>query len=92
MLTVAVVRANGTALALDPFPSAAGSAAALVGLFGMVVGASVSALLVFLHLPVVTELAATMLVGGVAGLLMLPFISERRRRREAAFDPARSTP
>lgn len=92
MLTVAVVSANGTALALDPFPSAAGSAAALVGLFGMVVGASVSTLLVVLHFPVVTELATTMLVGSVAGLLMFPFISEHRRRRDGTFGQARSAP
>lgn len=79
MLTVAVVSANSTALALDPFPGAAGSAAALIGLFGMAIGASVSAILVFLDFPVVTELASTMLIGGVAGLVMLPFIAERRR-------------
>lgn len=82
MLTVAIVSANGTALALDPFPNSAGSAAALVGLFGMVVGASVSALLVVLHFPVVTELATTMLIGGVAGLVMLPFISRRSGSRD----------
>ncbi|MDA2988890.1 MAG: multidrug effflux MFS transporter [Actinomycetota bacterium] len=81
MLTVAVVSANGTALALDPFPNSAGSAAALVGLVGMAFGASVSALLVALHSPVVIELAATMLVGGIAGLVMLPFIAGSRRNR-----------
>jgi DHA1 family bicyclomycin/chloramphenicol resistance-like MFS transporter len=81
MLTVAVVSANGTALALDPFPNSAGSAAALVGLVGMAFGASVSSLLVALHSPVVIELAATMLVGGVAGLVMLPFIAGSRRNR-----------
>lgn len=79
MLTVAVVSANSTALALDPFPGTAGSAAALIGLFGMAIGASVSAILVVLHFPVVTELASTMLLGGLAGAVMLPFISERRR-------------
>lgn len=83
MLTVAIVSADGTALALDPFPGAAGSAAALVGLFGMTVGASISSLLVVLHFPVVTELAAAMLVGGLAGLAILPFISEKRRRARA---------
>ena len=80
MMTVAIVSANGTALALDPFPASAGSAAALVGLFGMTVGASVSSLLVVLHFPVVTELATTMLLGALAGLAMLPFIAEKRRR------------
>lgn len=80
MLTVAIVSANGTALALDPFPKSAGSAAALVGLFGMIVGASVSSLLVLLNFPVVTELASMMLLGSVAGLAILPFLSENRRR------------
>ena len=83
MMTVAIVSADGTALALDPFPGSAGSAAALVGLFGMTVGASISSLLVVLHFPVVTELASTMLVGGLAGLVILPFISDRRRRAHA---------
>ena len=83
MMTVAMVSANGTALALDPFPGSAGSAAALVGLFGMTVGAGVSSLLVALHFPVVTELASAMLVGGLAGLLILPFISDKRRRARA---------
>lgn len=92
MLTVAMVSANGTALALDPFPNSAGSAAALVGLFGMVVGASVSALLVVLNFPVVTELASGMFIGGVAGLAMLPFISGRRRSRDASITRARLAP
>lgn len=83
MMTVAIVSANGTALALDPFPGSAGSAAALVGLFGMTVGAGVSSLLVALHFPVVTELASAMLVGGLAGLVILPFISDKRRRARA---------
>ncbi len=92
MLTVAMVSANGTALALDPFPNSAGSAAALVGLFGMVVGASVSALLVVLNFPVVTELASGMFIGGVAGLAMLPFISGRRRSSDASITRARLAP
>lgn len=79
MLTVGMVSANGTALALDPFPKSAGSAAALVGVFGMVVGAGVSSLLVVIHLPVVTELGSAMVFGAVGGVVMLPFISERRR-------------
>ena len=83
MLTVAIVSADGTALALDPFPGSAGSAAALVGLFGMTVGASISSLLVLAHFPVVTELASTMLVGALAGLVILPFITDRRRRARA---------
>ena len=83
MLTVAIVSANGTALALDPFPKSAGSAAALVGLFGMIVGASVSSFLVLLNFPVVTELASMMLLGSLAGLVILPFIFENRRRVHA---------
>jgi DHA1 family bicyclomycin/chloramphenicol resistance-like MFS transporter len=84
MLTVGMVSANGTALALDPFPSSAGSAAALVGVFGMVVGAGVSSLLVVIHLPVVTELGSAMALGAFGGVVMLPFISERRRIARAA--------
>ena len=83
MFTVGAVSANATALCLDPFPGAAGSAAALVGVFGMAVGAIVSSMLVAISMPVVTELGTAMFFGAVAGALMLPFLSERRRRAKA---------
>ena len=90
MLTVGMVSANGTALALDPFPASAGSAAALVGVFGMVVGAGVSSLLVVIHLPVVSELGSAMVVGALGGVIMLPFISECRRiARSAREEPSK---
>ncbi len=80
MFTVGAVSANATALCLDPFPGAAGSAAALVGVFGMAVGAIVSSLLVAISMPVVTELSAAMLFGSIAGAAMVPFLSEGRRQ------------
>lgn len=78
MLTIGIVNANATALCLDPFPRAAGSAAALLGVIGMGVGAVVSSTLVAIHLPVVTELGATMMIGAVLGSLMAIRISRAR--------------
>lgn len=86
MFTVGAVSANATALCLDPFPGSAGSAAALVGVFGMAVGAVVSSLLVAIHMPVVTELGTAMLFGAVGGAVMIPFLSERRRALRAERD------
>jgi DHA1 family bicyclomycin/chloramphenicol resistance-like MFS transporter len=83
MATIGVISANSTALCLDPFPRAAGSAAALLGLIGMSVGAVVSSTLVAINLPVVTELGTTMLLGAGVGILTLPFVA-RRRIPEAA--------
>lgn len=74
MMTIGVVSANATAMCLDPFPRAAGSAAALLGVLSMTVGAVTSSVLVGIHLPVVTELATAMLVGAVLGLLLLPAV------------------
>jgi DHA1 family bicyclomycin/chloramphenicol resistance-like MFS transporter len=78
MLTIGVVSANATALCLDPFPAAAGSAAALVGVIGMTVGSVVSSLLVVIQLPVVTELGAAVFVGAGLGVLMLPVVVANR--------------
>lgn len=79
MGTVGVVSANATALCLDPFPRAAGSAAALLGVLGMGVGAAVSTTLVVLPLPVVTELGTAMVIGSVIGLVTLPAVRARSR-------------
>lgn len=81
MMTIGVVNANGTALCLDPFPTAAGSAAALIGVTGMGVGALVSSSSVALHLPVVTELATAMVIGAAIGALLLPFVVANRTAR-----------
>lgn len=81
MMTIGVVSANATALCLDPFPSAAGSAAALLGVTGMGVGAVVSSSLVVIDLPVVTELGTAMVIGSVIGALLLPFVVARRSTR-----------
>lgn len=81
MMTIGVVSANGTALCLDPFPATAGSAAALIGVTGMGVGAVVSSSLVALHLPVVTELGTAMVIGAAVGALLLPFVVANRTAR-----------
>ncbi len=78
MVTIGVVSANAIALCLDPFPEAAGSAAALVGVTSMGVGAVVSSSLVAIHLPVVTELGTTMVIGSAIGALLLPFVVANR--------------
>jgi DHA1 family bicyclomycin/chloramphenicol resistance-like MFS transporter len=80
MTTVGVVSANATALCLDPFPRAAGSAAALLGVVGMGVGALVSTTLVVLQVPVVTELGSAMVVGSALGLSALAWIASGKRR------------
>jgi len=77
MATVGVVSANATALCLDPFPGSAGSAAALLGVLGMSVGAIVSSTLVAIHLPVVTELGSAMVLGSIIGLVTLPLVKAR---------------
>ena len=77
MTTIGVVSANATALCLDPFPGAAGSAAALVGVVGMTIGAVVSSALVAIQLPVVTELGSAMVIGSLVGLLTLPLVKSR---------------
>jgi MFS transporter, DHA1 family, multidrug resistance protein len=90
MMTIGVVSANSTALCLDPFPSAAGSAAALLGVTGMGVGAVVSSSLVAIQLPVVTELATAMVIGSAIGALLLPFVVASRTtklRAEPAQQP-----
>lgn len=74
MLTIGVISANGTAMCLDPFPRSAGSAAALLGVLSMSVGVVVSSALVAIHLPTVTELATTMVIGAVLGLSLMPFV------------------
>lgn len=81
MMTIGVVSANGTALCLDPFPAAAGSAAALIGVTGMGVGAVVSSSLVAIRLPVVTELATAMVIGATIGALLVPFVVANRTAR-----------
>jgi DHA1 family bicyclomycin/chloramphenicol resistance-like MFS transporter len=78
MMTIGVISANATALCLDPFPSAAGSAAALIGVMGMSVGAFVSSLLVAAQFPVVTELGMAMVTGATLGVLLLPVVVANR--------------
>lgn len=78
MMTIGVISANATALCLDPFPNAAGSAAALIGVMGMSVGAVVSSLLVAVQFPVVTELGMAMVMGAALGALVLPSVVANR--------------
>jgi len=77
MATIGVVSANATALCLDPFPGSAGSAAALLGVLGMTIGAAVSSGLVVVQLPVVSELGAAMVIGSLIGLSTVPLVKAR---------------
>lgn len=79
MATIGVVSANATALCLDPFPGSAGSAAALLGVLGMGVGAIVSSVLVGVALPVVTGLGIAMFAGSMIGLFMIPWVKARHQ-------------
>lgn len=79
MMTIGVVSANATALCLDPFPRSAGSAAALIGVLGMGVGAIVSSTLVAVSGPVSIELGSAMFAGSALGLLMLPWVASRHQ-------------
>lgn len=79
MATIGVVSANATALCLDPFPGSAGSAAALLGVFGMGVGAIVSSVLVGVAVPVVTGLGIAMFAGSAIGLFMIPWVKARHQ-------------
>lgn len=92
MMTIGVVSANATALCLDPFPSAAGSAAALLGVTGMGVGAVVSSSLVAIHLPVVTELGTAMVIGSAIGALLLPFVVVSRTTKSSGVPAQQQQP
>ena len=71
MMTVGVIISNATALCLENFPKSAATAAGLLGVFGLMVGASVTTVLAALHLPVILELGAAMLCGALAGAALL---------------------
>lgn len=78
---------NATALALRPYPHAAGRAAALLGFLQMTLGALFSASVAIFEiktpLPVVAILLCTS-SGGLATLLIGRMILARHRRRQAA--------
>lgn len=86
MLTVAGVNSNGLALALDPFPRAAASAAALAGGLQQVMGALVAALLSAAVLPAAVEMGIGMTL---AGGLSIAIVGLSVRRRAYAAAPAR---
>jgi len=83
MATIGVINTNSTALCLEPFPYSAGSAAALLGLIGMSIGAVVSSALVAVHMPVVTELGTVMLIGAGMGVVTIPLLVRRRTPEDA---------
>ncbi len=71
LMTVAGVNSNGMALALDPFPRAAASAAALVGGLQMTMGALASAVLSALTLPPPVEMGAGMAAAGLVSISLV---------------------
>ena len=71
LMTVAGVNSNGMALALDPFPRAAASAAALVGGLQMTLGGLASAGLSALALPPPVEMGAGMAAAGLVSISLV---------------------
>jgi DHA1 family bicyclomycin/chloramphenicol resistance-like MFS transporter len=80
LMTVAGVNSNGMALALDPFPRAAASAAALVGGLQMTMGGLTSAGLSALTLPPPVEMGAGMAGAGLVSISLVA-LSMRRAGR-----------
>lgn len=87
LVTVAGVNSNGMALALDPFPRGAASAAALVGGLQMAMGALASAVLSALTLPPPQEMGLGMTVASTISLSIIVIALLQGRRR--AVSPAR---
>ena len=83
LMTVAGVNSNGMALALDPFPRGAASAAALVGGLQMAMGALFSALLSGLTLPPPEEMGLGMTLASTISLTIVAVALVRGRRRSA---------
>lgn len=83
LMTVAGVNSNGMALALDPFPRGAASAAALVGGLQMAMGALASALLSGLTLPPPEEMGLGMTVASTISLVIIAIALLRGRRASA---------
>ena len=81
LMTVAGVNSNGMALALDPFPRAAASAAALVGGLQMTLGAIASAGLSAMTMPAPIEMGIVM---ALAGTISVTIIGIGRLNRVAA--------
>jgi DHA1 family bicyclomycin/chloramphenicol resistance-like MFS transporter len=83
LMTVAGVNSNGMALALDPFPRGAASAAALVGGLQMVMGALASALLSAMTLQPSEEMGLGMTLAGSVSLTIIVVALLRGRARSA---------
>lgn len=81
LMTVAGVNSNGMALALDPFPRGAASAAALVGGLQMGMGAVASAALSAMTLPPPTEMGLGMTTASMLSLVIIVANVMARRRR-----------
>jgi len=71
LMTVAGVNSNAMALALDPFPGSAASAAALVGGLQMLMGAIASAALSAMTMAPPVEMGLGMTVAGTAAVLLV---------------------
>lgn len=83
LMTVAGVNSNGIALALDPFPRSAASAAALVGGLQMAMGALASAALSAMTLPPPLEMGLAMTAASTLSLAII-VASVLRVRRAAS--------
>ncbi len=83
LMTVAGVNSNGIALALDPFPRAAASAAALVGGLQMTMSGIASAVLSALTLSPPIEMGLGMATAGIAAITIVAWSLRRVSLREA---------
>lgn len=87
LMTVAGVNSNGIALALDPFPRSAASAAALVGGLQMTMGALASAVFSGLSVSPPVEMGLGMAAAGAVSVTLIALSLRGGRRRDSATMP-----
>jgi MFS transporter, DHA1 family, multidrug resistance protein len=80
LMTVAGVNSNGISMSMDPFPRAAASAAALVGMMQMLMGTLTSAALSAMTLPAPVEMGLVMTGAGMVSVGMIAIGLARRSR------------
>jgi MFS transporter, DHA1 family, multidrug resistance protein len=81
LMTVAGVNSNGISMSMDPFPRAAASAAALVGMMQMLMGTLTSAALSAMSLPAPVEMGLVMTGAGLVSVTMIAIGLVRAPRR-----------
>lgn len=83
LVCVGVIGANVTAMCLDLYPDSAATAAGLLGVIGLSVGAALSMVLAALQLPAIVEMGGSILLGSALAATLLTHAWRRRALRMA---------